>query len=259
MLQYLPWFIATAALAVLATLAALWLLQALRRPASPPPLPAEWDLLPRPVFTADERRVYRQLRDALPHHTLLAKLPLMRFCQPADPKAVRYWFDLLGANHVTFAVCSANGRVLAAIDLSYDRGGPPSRSTRIKQAVLAASRVRYLRCPADHLPSIPELQLLVPMGSNASRGPQPAQGAGLTPGAASGMGNMAASGRRRERSTLWQNSVSFNDSFFSSGSRREPDSGQGDLRDLHDRAEADLAPAGMVTDDPPPTEQRFRH
>jgi hypothetical protein len=101
---------------------------------------------------------------------VLAKLPLVRFCQPADPKSVRYWFDLLGANHVTFAVCSANGRVLAAIDLSYDRGGPPGRSTRIKQAVLAACRVRYLRCPADHLPSIPELQLLVPQGSNASRG-----------------------------------------------------------------------------------------
>ena len=36
MQQYLPWFIATAALAVLATLAGLWLLQALRRPAGPP-------------------------------------------------------------------------------------------------------------------------------------------------------------------------------------------------------------------------------
>lgn len=259
MQQYLPWFIATAALAVLATLAVLWLLQALRRPAGPPPLPVEWDLLPRPVFTADERRVYRQLRDALPHHIVLAKLPLVRFCQPADPKAVRYWFDLLGANHVTFAVCSANGRVLAAIDLSYDRGGPPGRSTRIKQAVLAACRVRYLRCPADHLPSIPELQLLVPMGSNASRGPQPAQGAASMPGAAPGMGSMASAGRRRERSTLWQDSMSFHDSFFSSGSRRELDSGHGDLRDMHGRAESDLAPAGMVTDGPAPTDQPFRH
>ena len=258
MQQYLPWFIATAALAVLATLAVLWLLQALRRPAGPPPLPVEWDLLPRPVFTADERRVYRQLRDALPHHIVLAKLPLVRFCQPADPKAVRYWFDLLGANHVTFAVCSANGRVLAAIDLSYDRGGPPGRSTRIKQAVLAACRVRYLRCPADHLPSIPELQLLVPMGSNASRGPQPAQGAASMPGAAPGM---AAASRRRERSTLWQDSMSFHDSFFSSGSRRELDSGHGDLRDHPQaRVDADLAPAGMVVDDPaPPRQQPIRH
>ena len=254
MQQYLPWFIGTAALAVLGTLAVMWLLQALRRPPGPPPLPVEWDLLPRPVFTADERRVYRQLRDALPHHTVLAKLPLVRFCQPADPKAVRYWFDLLGANHVTFAVCSANGRVLAAIDLSYDRGGPPGRSTRIKQAVLAACRVRYLRCPADHLPSIPELQLLVPMGSNASRGPQPAHGAASMPGAAPGMAGMT---RRRERSALWQDSMSFHDSFFSSGSRRELDSEMGDLRSP---GGVEPASAGIVVDDPPDTSsRRMRH
>ena len=128
---YVSWLIAAASLAVLATLLLQSLVRHLRRPPPGlPPLPVEWDLSPRPVFTADERRVYRQLREALPHHTVLAKLPLVRFCQPNDAKAVRYWFDLLGASHVTFAVCSANGRVLAAIDLSYDRGGPPSRSTR---------------------------------------------------------------------------------------------------------------------------------
>lgn len=155
MQQYLPWMIAVAALSALAALGGVALARHLRRPPpGPPPLPVEWDLLPRPVFTADERRVYRQLREALPHHIVLAKLPLVRFCQPSDPKDVRFWFDLLGAINVTFAVCSANGRVLAAMDLSYDRGGPPSRSTRIKQSVLGACRVRYLRCPADHLPSI---------------------------------------------------------------------------------------------------------
>lgn len=261
MQQYLPWFIATAALAVIATLATLWLLRALRRPAAPTPLPVEWDLLPRPVFTADERRVHRQLRDALPHHTVLAKLPLVRFCQPSDPNAVRYWFNLLGAQHVTFAVCSANGRVLAAIDLSYDRGGPAGRSTRIKQAVLAACRVRYLRCPADHLPSIPELQLLVPMGSNASRGPQPANGTSPMSGAGNGAaGSAAGTSRRRERSTLWQDSMSFHDSFFSSGSLRGLDSGHSDLHDVHGMAEADQAPAGMVVDDPEPTRQQpFKH
>ena len=242
MQQYLPWFIATEALAVLATLAGLWGMRVPNRPPpGPPPLPVEWDLLPRPVFTADERRVYRQLREALPHHIVLAKLPLVRFCQPNDPKVVRFWFDLLGANHVTFAVCSANGRVLAAIDLSYDRGGPPGRSTRIKQAVLAACRVRYLRCPADHLPSIPELQLLVPQGSNASRGPQPAHGATAMPGA---MPGTASASRRRERSTLWQDSMAFSDSFFSS--QREFETGHGDLRPL---GESGDSPAAIVQDE----------
>ncbi len=243
MQQFIPWFITTAAVTALLTLGGIWLARALRRPPpGPPPLPVEWDLSPRPVFTADERRVYRQLREALPHHIVLSKLPLVRFCQPSDPKSVRYWFDLLGATHVTFAVCSANGRVLAAIDLSYDRGGIPGRSTRIKQSVLAACRVRYLRCPADHLPSIPELQLLVPQGSNASRGPQPAHGAMAMPGAMPGTGAVAAS-RRRERSTLWQDSMAFSDSFFSS--QREFETGHGDLRPLGDAE----PPAAMVADD----------
>ena len=102
-----------------------------RRPMpGPQPLPVEWDLVPRPVFTADERRVYRLLREALPHHVVLAKLPLVRFCQPSDPQRMRYWYELLGAIHVSFAICSANGRVLAAIDLSYDQGGPPGRAPK---------------------------------------------------------------------------------------------------------------------------------
>ena len=112
----------------------------------------------------------RKLREALPHHIVLSKLPLVRFCQPPRQGDTRYWFQLLGAIHVTFAICSANGRVLAAIDLDTDRGNS-RRVLQIKQSVLAACRVRYLRCPADHLPSIPELQLLVPHGASAARGP----------------------------------------------------------------------------------------
>ena len=85
----------------------------------------------------------------------------MRFCQPNDPGEVRYWYELLGSINVTFAVCSANGRVLAAIDLDTDRSNS-RRALQIKQSVLGACRVRYLRCAIDNLPSAGELQLLVP-------------------------------------------------------------------------------------------------
>jgi Protein of unknown function (DUF2726) len=168
-----------AALAVCVLGLAISLIWALRRPAyANKGLPAEWSLTARPVFTTDERRVFRLLREALPHHVVLSKLPLVRFCQPTEAKEVRYWFDLLGASHVTFAVCSPNGRVLAAIDLEGERGVTP-RILQIKHAVLSACRVRYLRCAMDQLPSVAELQLLVPQGSNA-RGPLPAPAA--TPG-----------------------------------------------------------------------------
>ena len=212
----LPWIVALAALAILAAVLIAWRMTRRQAP-QPQPLPAEWALAPRPVFSTDERRVYRQLREALPHHVVLSKLPLVRFCQPADPNEVRYWYDLLGAIHVTFAICSANGRVLAAIDLDTDRGNS-RRVLQIKQSVLGACRVRYLRCPVDNLPSIAELQLLVPQGASASRGPQPApsrpsvRADDLAPAAVTPL-------RRRERATLWQDSSFFQDSFFAPDNR----------------------------------------
>lgn len=220
MQQTLPWIIALVAIAVVAP-ALVWLALRPRQPALKP-LPTDWNLTARPVFSTDERRVYRQLREALPHHIVLAKLPLVRFCQPTDAQQVRYWYDLLGAIHVTFAVCSANGRVLAAIDLDVDRG-PPRRSQQIKQAVLGACRVRYLRCPVDHLPSIPELQLLVPHTNANSRGPQPAMHE-----ARDSLSTAVASGRRA-RGALWQDSGFFQDSFFSRDGRDSPTSEFGTL------------------------------
>jgi hypothetical protein len=214
----LPWILALVAIAAAGLLAALWM--ARPKPVASRPLPTDWAITARPVFSTDERRVYRQLREALPHHVVLSKLPLVRFCQPNDPDEVRYWYDLLGQIHVTFAICSANGRVLAAIDLDTDRGGS-RRTMQIKQAVLNACRVRYLRCPADHLPSIPELQLLVPQSSAATRGPQPAPARVATPAPALKPPAPVAPVRRRERVTLWQDSNFFQDSFFAPDNRQE--------------------------------------
>lgn len=224
MTQYtLPWFIALGLLAAVALVGWWW---SARRPPKPAPLPTEWALTPRPVFNTDERRMYRQLREALPHHVVLAKLPLVRFCQPADPQEVRYWYDLLGATHVTFAICSANGRVLAAIDFDDERGGS-RRALQIKQAVLAACRIRYLRCPIDHLPSVPELQLLVPQAGGPARSPQ-ATVAPAMPSvpprrddAREALAVAPTSRRRQRRRPLWEDSGFFHDSFFGVDSRMD--------------------------------------
>lgn len=219
-----PWIIAlTSGSAVLFAVAFIW---ALRRPLQAgKPLPTEWSVTARPVFSADERRVYRLLKEALPHHVILSKLPLVRFCQPTEANEVRYWFDLLGAIHVTFAICSPNGRVLAAIDLDSERS-ISGRSLQIKQSVLGACRVRYLRCPIDNLPSAAELQLLVPFSNSNSRGPQPAP----MPGAAGGPPPTRPSinsktPRRSSRNNLWQDSAVFADSFFAPESRFDASTG----------------------------------
>ncbi|MEO7246461.1 MAG: DUF2726 domain-containing protein [Rubrivivax sp.] len=215
----LPWIIVIVSVTLLVAAGLLWALR--RRRPEPAALPTEWSLLPRPVFTGDEKRVYRQLRDALPHHVVLSKLPLVRFCQPTDPERVRYWYELLGSTHVGFAICSAAGRVLAAIDL--DTGRPQSRRVQeIKKQVLAACGVRYMNCPIDHLPSIPELQLLVPQSSTSSRGPLSASAA-PRPAARTGPGVGAT--RRRDSRALWQDSGFFQDSFFGTESPGETAAG----------------------------------
>ena len=215
-MQTLPWIVALAALALLALVLGLWAFK--RKPSKVVELPTEWALTARPVFSTDERRVYRLLREALPHHIVLSKLPLVRFCQPTDPADVRYWFDLLGGSHVTFAVCSANGRVLAAIDLDTDRGNS-RRVLQIKQSVLSACRVRYLRCPVDQLPSVAELQLLVPSSAAPARGPQPAPATAPNLHQARDTLAHTVASRRAERTALWQDSTVFQDSFFAPDSR----------------------------------------
>jgi hypothetical protein len=253
MLEVLPWLLASLSAILLIAASALWWQG--RRTRQPQSLPTEWALTARPVFNTDERRVYRQLREALPHHIVLSKLPLVRFCQPNDPAETRYWYQLLGSINVTFAICSANGRVLAAIDLDADRN-PSRRAIQTKQAVLGACRIRYLRCPVDHLPSIPELQLLVPQSSSQTRGPHAAPTMTQARDALSG----AVAGRRRERNALWQDSSFFHDSFFGSDTRSDmPSSDFGSLRSGLSVREVD--PPGDSTPRPfePPAPPSVRH
>jgi hypothetical protein len=262
-LQSLPWIVALVALlALLGVL--LW--RAPQQTLATKPLPTDWNLSARPVFSTDERRVYRQLREALPHHIVLSKLALVRFCQPNDAQEVRYWYDLLGGIHVTFAICSSNGRVLAAVDLDSERSNS-RRVLDIKQSVLGACRIRYLRCPAEQLPSIAELQLLVPH-SGTVRGPQPAPARATAPPRGPG----AASPRRTERRALWQDSSFFQDSFFAPDSRDDP-FGSGEFQspppsgfgaplpdDPHAPApSADDDTAGVASNAPRPAPPRTRH
>ena len=219
----LPWITAVVAISLLGIVLLAWSWRS-RRSARATPLPTEWALSARPVFSTDERRVYKLMREALPHHVILSKLPLVRFCQPNDPGEVRYWYELLGSINVTFAVCSANGRVLAAIDLDTDRNNS-RRTLQIKQSVLGACRVRYLRCPVDNLPSAGELQLLVPTATAGARAASPSPPSNLDE-ARDSLASTVAS-RPAQRTALWQDSSRFQDSFFAPDSRQDGFSSSG--------------------------------
>ena len=146
----LPWIVALVVLLVTLIGTVAWRLARDRKPQVKP-LPTEWSLAPRPVFSTDERRVYRQLREALPHHIVLSKLPLVRFCQPNDPQDVRFWYELLGSIHVTFAICSANGRVLAAIAKTSSHKQLSIPPDELKQTRFLFKTHRLTTCvPLDH-------------------------------------------------------------------------------------------------------------
>jgi len=248
------WIIAMACLAG-AVVVFVWLLRREGRAQPLPPLPEHWPLASRGVFNRDERRTHRVLRETLAHHVILSKLPLVRFCQPASHEPVAYWYDLLGSIHVSFAICTTQGRVVAAIDI--DGARPPSRrSLEIKQKVLSACGVAYLRLPAGTLPRPADVQLLVPRVGGGERSPQarPGDDAADIDEARDSLAQTVAS-RRAQRNALWQDSAMFNDSFFMIDDLRLPDGstrgqalGDGDPTDV----------VGIVTDHPrhasrPPT------
>lgn len=231
------WILALAAVAGIVGLAVL----VLRRSsggtsAKAVELPTEWPLTQRPIFSPEERALYRQLRTALPHHTILAKLPLVRFCQPEDREELRYWFNLLGPIHVSFVVCAENGRVLAAVDIERPNRPPAKRVSAIKLAVLEACRIRYVRCRSDQLPTATELQLLVPAQGEGQRPTvpgtlqdapvRPMAAAPSAPSAPRGSTPPATPGAPAAASAAvggqWYESGFSQDSFFAPETQRDP-------------------------------------
>jgi hypothetical protein len=96
------------------------------------------------------------------------------------------------------------------------------------------------------MPSIPELQLLVPQSAASSRGPQPAAPPSH-PRREVATVTATSTSRRRDRATLWQDSNFFQDSFFAPDNRSEtPGSEFGTL--------SSDSRAGLEVHEGPPTE-----
>ena len=105
---------------------------------------------------------------------------------------------------------------------------------------LSARKLLIATGVVDNLPSIAELQLLVPQATAASRGPQPAPSRPQPRTDASA--EAGPTRRRRERATLWQDSSFFQDSFFAPDNRLDV-SVPGDLGGIDPRqASRSLAP-----------------
>ena len=180
--------------------------------------PARWNLSARPLFNVHERALYRELRLALPNHVVMAKISLLRFCQSAETGDAKAWYDRLQALHVSLAVCTPNGVVISAIDIEHAPGKALRRSQKLKEAVLEACRVRYVRCLPGQWPQAHLLAswALGPAGSAASEHAQ------HSPDPLHDAGDQLArklKQRRAERAARWAESSFAQDSFFAMDSR----------------------------------------
>jgi hypothetical protein len=180
-------------------------------------LPKRWNLAGRPVFSADERALHRRLVQTLPDHVILAKLPLLRFCQAMSRKESMLWYDLLQPMHVGFAICAPNGRVLAAIDV--DHGALSARQKRIKSEALRACGVHYVRYRADDFPSANDIRRWI--SSDALSNAVDSGHEHSSPSIAAAGAQLANTVRKRraERGARWQDSSFATDSFFAADSR----------------------------------------
>ncbi|WP_374318320.1 DUF2726 domain-containing protein [Aquabacterium sp.] len=215
-----PILLGTAGVAVLVgwLLHVIWMALKRRRAAI---WPHQWHLNARPVFTTEERALFRALQAALPNHVILAKLNVMRFCQPAQGFDARRWYDRLQTLNVSFAICTINGTVMSVIDLESRHKPQSSRSQRMKETVLESARVRYLRCQSGQWP---QGALLAPwvLGQNHIASPEPSVLPSQPATPISNAGNEIArklKARRAERAARWAESSFAQDSFFSMDSR----------------------------------------
>ena len=209
--------LALSLLAVVAASSGIWLL---RRPKRLPPLPTEWALSARPVFSTDERRVYKLLREALPHHIVLSKLPLVRFCQPSDPergallvRPARRRSTSPSRSAAPTAACSPRSTSTPTAATRAASCRSSSRCSAPAASATCAARSTTCRRSA-------ELQLLVPSSTAATaRGPQP----GIVPPrdldeARDSLASTVAT-RRAQRTRALAGLVVFQDSFFAPDSR----------------------------------------
>lgn len=196
--------------------------------------PRRWNLNARPLFNAHERALYRELRAALPQHVVLAKVSLLRFCQSADEVDAQDWYKRLQSLNVGLVVCTPNGSVITAIDIDHHLTHQGlRRSQRLKEAVLEACRVRYIRSRPGQWPQ-PGLLAAWALGHhtvdtprNAAAGSRQAEQADLASAFAQAdpvhdAGDKLArklKQRRAERAVRWSESSFSQDSFFAFDSR----------------------------------------
>jgi Protein of unknown function (DUF2726) len=222
--------------------------------------PTAFSLTARPLFTTEERLLFRELQAALPQHVVLAKVNLLRFCHATRESEARLWFERLHPLNVSFVVCTPHGTVISAIDLEAPNRPTSGRTLRLKESVLDACRVRYLRVPSGQRLD-PHALAQLALGAQQFAGTQASahgRGSGVTGASApsplaQARAELARKLQHRRTERAHRNSggrdtgfteSTFGDSFFAMDSRFDADAANSAPTPLSAPDAAGLAAAG---------------
>lgn len=164
--------------------------KALRRLAVP--LPGQWPVKSRAVFSGDEQEVWQLLKDVFHDHAVMVKVPMLRFTRLRESLSLtesssavslqneeqwrEQWRELLGSLYATFTVCTSTGKVIGCVDVSgLHDGNKTGRS--LKEALLLDCGIAYVVTTAASLPEADKLRELflgelpsAPVDQQATRG-----------------------------------------------------------------------------------------
>lgn len=159
-----PWiWLAVGIAGTLAALTPLWL-RARQRSLAARALDqldtlSTWPPEPMRVLDVHERLALQALNRALPHHLILAAVPLAGFLNVPRRHSYTEWLKRVGHLSVDLMVCDSSSQVVAVVLLRK----PNDTAKRLRRAerivrVLEAARVRVLVWPAAALPSPDEIR-----------------------------------------------------------------------------------------------------
>jgi hypothetical protein len=106
---------------------------------------ADWPPEATRILTAQERRAYDTLRQALPNHVILAQVPLARFIRVPTRYSYGEWLSRVGQLSADLVVCEPSTQVLAVIEIRGTNESPRSLQRHQRMVrVLKAAGVRVL-------------------------------------------------------------------------------------------------------------------
>ena len=131
--------------------------------------PKIWPLRARSILNSQELEAWLWLSTAFPELFIAVKMPLTRFTLPLPGENSKDLYRLLGGVYCTFAICRANGHVVACVDIPGPRGINDS-NRELKSALLGQCGIRYEVLFPAALPPLQELRALL-LGQPAAKAP----------------------------------------------------------------------------------------